>query len=423
MKRMLEFQLLKLERRRAMKRMLEVQLLKLERRRAMKRIATPRWAALGAIVAMVAVACGNTTTTQAPTTSSVSGAHAAVYDVSLKGICPDKIVLQTEWFPEAEHGGAYNLIGPGGTINAGKGTYTGPLKNTGVQLEIRAGGPFIGSSQPTAQMYADPNILLAFADTGNQIQTYAKLPTVGILAPLNKSPQVLMYDPGHYNFTSVSDVKKSGATVVYFDGLAAIDYFVGTGQLGTNQLDGSYDGSPARWVGSGGTILQQGYATHEPYVYQYDIKQWQKPVKYLLLYNFGWTIYNTEIVVRPATITKYHDCLSKLVPMWQQSEVDYITNPGPTNAVLEAVVKAMNTFWTLSPGLDTWADQQMLTLGIVSNGTGHTLGNYDFTRLTNFFKPFVDIERTNKVTIPSDLTPQDIATNQFINPNIGLPSP
>src|SRR5439155_9689985 len=130
-----------------------------------------------------------------PTPATTTPAPTSVYDVSLKGICPDKIVLQTDWFPEPEHGGAYNLIGPGGTIDAGKGTYTGPLRNTGIQMEIRAGGPFIGFSSPTAQMYSDSSIFVAFADTGDQIRSYGKLPAIGVVAPLEIGPQMLMYDP------------------------------------------------------------------------------------------------------------------------------------------------------------------------------------------------------------------------------------
>jgi hypothetical protein len=400
----------------------------------MRRVSTARrWAMMGTVMVLVAVACskgspGTPTTpagTSAPPASSAPASSAApgsVYDQSLKGICPDKIVLQTDWFPEVEHGASYNLIGAGGTIDASAGTYTGPLKNTGVDLEIRAGGPFIGFSQPTAQMYAKSDIFMAFADTGNQIQTYAKLPAIGVVSPLEKSPQILMYDPAHYNFSTVSDVKKSGATVVYFEGAAFIDYLVGTGQLDKSQLDGSYDGSPARWVSSGGKIVQQGFATNEPYSYEHVITDWGKPVKYLLLFDAGWTIYQSNIVVKPDTVTKYHDCLAKLVPMFQQSEVDYITNPGPTNTLINDYVTKMNQFWKLSTGLDDAADKIMLDQGLVGNGSDSTIGNYDFDRLTTFFDKFASIEKANGQDIPSDLTPQDIATNEFIDPNIGLPS-
>ncbi len=381
-----------------------------------------RGVALISVLGLVAGACGGKA--KVSSTSSPTGAPSnpagSVYDVNLKGICPDKIALQTDWFPEPEHGGAYNLIGPGGTIDPGKGTYTGPLRNTGIQMEIRAGGPFIGFSSPTAQMYAKPDIFVAYADTGDQIRGYSKTPAIGIVAPLEIGPQILMYDPAHYNFNTVADVKASGATVLYFESAAFADYLVGTGQLDQKQLDASYDGSPARWVASGGKLVQQGFATNEPFNYEHNIPGWKKPVKFLLLHDAGWKIYQSNIVVRPETITKYHDCLAKLVPIWQQSQIDYINSPQWANNRILEMVTEMNTFWVLSPELDDYADKTMRDLNIVSNGPDSTLGNYDLDRIKTFMDEFIPIEKGKGADIPDDLTPDKIATNEFIDKSIGL---
>jgi hypothetical protein len=384
------------------------------------------WAVMVSVLVLVAGACSKKTETQATTPPNATTpatstpAPTSVYDVNLKGVCPDKIVLQTDWFPEPEHGGAYNLIGPGGKIDAGKGTYTGPLRDTGIEMEIRAGGPFIGFSSPTAQMYSDDSIFVAFADTGDQIRSYSTLPAVGIVAPLEIGPQILMYDPATYDFKTVSDVKASGATVLYFESAAFADYLVGTGQLDESQLDASYDGAPARFVAENGKLVQQGFATDEPFKYEHDIADWGKPVSFLLLHDAGWKIYQSNIVVRPETITKYHDCLAKLVPMWQQSEVDYITSSKTINDLLIDIVTKQNTFWTLSTAGEDNAVQEMLDLGIVSNGPDTTLGNYDFDRLQTFFDEFVPIEKGKGVDIPDTLTPEDLATNEFIDPNIHI---
>jgi hypothetical protein len=382
----------------------------------------PMLAALG----LVAAACGGdattptTTTTPPAATSPAESPAGSVYDVDLTGICPDPLVLQTDWFPEVEHGGAYNLIGPGGTIDGSAGTYTGPLRDTGIQMEIRAGGPFIGFSSPTAQMYADENIFVAYADTGDQIKNYATLPAIGVIAPLEIGPQILMFDPASYDFQTVSDVGDSGATVLFFETAAFIDYLVGTGQLSEDQLDASYDGSPARWVAEEGKVVQQGFATNEPYKYENDIPEWSKPVDFLLLHDAGWKIYQSNIVVRPDDVTARAECLSKVVPMWQQSEVDYITSPDETNGLILQIVEEMATFWTLSEELNTDANQKMRDLGIVSNGPDSTLGNYDFDRIQTFMDEFIPIVTEKGVEVPEGLTPEDIATNEFIDPNIAL---
>ncbi|MBV9582057.1 MAG: hypothetical protein JO057_26035, partial [Chloroflexi bacterium] len=97
--------------------------------------------------------------------AGTSSAGAPVAAGSLKGVCPDNVVVQTNWWPEPDHGFLYQLIGPNGTIDTDKNTYSGPLGNTGVNLEVRAGGPAIGFQQVTAQMYTDDSILLGMAGT------------------------------------------------------------------------------------------------------------------------------------------------------------------------------------------------------------------------------------------------------------------
>ena len=49
---------------------------------------------------------------------------------SLKGICPDKIVIQTDWFPESEHGALYQLLGSDYKVDTGKKIVSGSLINS-----------------------------------------------------------------------------------------------------------------------------------------------------------------------------------------------------------------------------------------------------------------------------------------------------
>src|SRR6266487_2656603 len=56
-------------------------------------------------VALAAGACGG-----APDTAT--GAAAGSGRGSLAGVCPETVVVQTNWFPQSEHGAAYRLVGP-----------------------------------------------------------------------------------------------------------------------------------------------------------------------------------------------------------------------------------------------------------------------------------------------------------------------
>ena len=76
------------------------------------------------------------------------------------------------------------------------------------------------------------------------------------------------------------------------------DYLVPTGVLKKDQIDGSYDGTPANFVPSGGKVAQQGFASAEPYIYQNEITEWGKPVKFQLIHDTGYPIYSQAISVR-----------------------------------------------------------------------------------------------------------------------------
>src|SRR5262245_30301391 len=127
---------------------------------------------MGIVVVASAVAAGVVATAFARTDSSRS-ARAAIVDPwntaesagSLKGICPQTIVIQSDWFPTPERGVAYYLVGPNGNIDAKRGRYSGKFGNTGVNVEVRAGGPYTGFAPFTAVMYKDPSIFFGFMPT------------------------------------------------------------------------------------------------------------------------------------------------------------------------------------------------------------------------------------------------------------------
>jgi hypothetical protein len=341
----------------------------------------------------------------------------------LRKACGSKIVVQTDWFPEPEHGYLYQLAGTKGTLDVKKGHYTGTIKGTGVQLEIRAGGPFTGFQQPISQMYQDSSITLGYATTDEQIQLANKLPLVSVVAPDELSPQILMWNPQKYpNVHSFADIKKTGAKVLVFEGGAWIDYIVDRGWVSKSQVDTSYDGSPSRFVASDGAIFQQGFATSEPYTYAHDIPQYDKPVKYLLLRSTGYVPYPQTLAVRRGDLKKLTPCLKLFVPLVQKAQVAYIKNPTPVNNKLLQIVKALNTFWVLTPGGNAYNSATQKKLRIVSNGPDCTLGNFRLNRVQQFINLVNPLMAARGLdTINPNLKAADIVTNKFINPKVGLP--
>ena len=383
----------------------------MDRRRTLSfRVAT----ALGTVVALVAlVACRGRGSTGA-------GGNNAATAGKLAAACGRRIVVQTDWFPEPEHGGTYQLIGGSGRVDKQRGTYSGQIGTTGVELEIRAGGPYTGSQNVTSLMYQDPAILMGYVNTDEAVRNAGKLPTVGVFALLDRSPSALMWNPAKYGFKSLADIGTSRAKVLYFEGTAFIDYLVGKGLLRRDQLDSSYDGSPSRFV-SEGDVVQEAFASNEPYKYEHDVPQWGKPVSFMLVSSAGYDPYPENLSVRPEVLREKRECLGLLVPMMQQAQVDYLRDPGPVNQGLLRIVKELASSWTLTEGGVADAVKKRIDLKIAANGTDGTLGSVDMGRLGQMIEILKPIYTSQRVTtMKADLVAGDLATNEFLDRRIHL---
>lgn len=357
--------------------------------------------------------------------TSVSVVTDETASLSLVDVCPNPLVIQTDWYPEADHAGTYQLIGTNGTVDKAKGTYSGPLGETGLTLEIRGGGPYIDYASQSQQFYSDKDIFLAYVDTSEAIKVAATTPVVAVMANYEKGPQILMWDPSVNNFENFADIGKSNAKVLFFDGASYMDYLVGSNLLNKNQIDGSYDGSPARFLVEGAKgLVQQGFATAEPYKYENEIEGWKKPIKYLLIHDSGHAIYQSALSARKADLEdeNVRSCLAGLVPLMQQSLVDYMTNPEPMNNKISDIVKELDTFWTDSPELNAAATKVMKDLGLVGNGSNGYIGDMDEARVQKLIDELTPTFATKGVEVLAGLKAADIFTNDFISKEIGLGS-
>lgn len=239
-------------------------------------------AALIGVLSLVSLAaCGgddgettDTAATEETTAAATEDTTAATEEttapaaepVSLAGVCPETVTFQTDWNPESEHGFLYQLVGDNYEVDAAGVRVTGPLvasggADTGVKVQVRAGGPAVGFSSPTSLMYQDPDIFLGFVSTDGAVQDSGEFPTMTVVAPFNINPQIIMWDPATYpDAKTIADLKATGAKVRYFGGAAYMEYFTANGILDKDQVDGTYDGTPANFVADGGKAAQIGRA-------------------------------------------------------------------------------------------------------------------------------------------------------------------
>jgi hypothetical protein len=367
--------------------------------------------ALLLVLAVLGTACSDDDDSSAATTTA-----APAGGDSLVGVCPANVVIQTDWYATPERAAAYQLIGPGGEIDAEKGTYSGPLGDTGVNVEVRLGGPFIGFQAASAQMYQDTSIYLGYVATDEAVQNAEKLPTTAVVAPLDINPQIVMWDPATYTIDSWEDVAATKAKVLYLEGLPFMDYLLSKGFVTEDQLDSSFDGTPSRFVAEGGKVIQQGYASNEPYRWEHDVEGWKKPVKSLLVNDSGYEIYPQGLAVRTGDLEADAPCLERLVPLIQQAQVDYATDPAATNATLVEIAEAIKDGPPITAPANADAVKVMLADKLIGNGTNETLGDFDTDRVDRTIALLRPIFADRGDDVPADLKASDIVTNEFIDP-------
>ncbi|WP_116437518.1 ABC transporter substrate-binding protein [Frankia sp. CcI49] len=391
-------------------------------RRAAHRYLRRVAAALCAVALPALAACADS---GAGASQAGSTAGLTIGSVDLSKVCPAKVVIQTDWNPQAEQGGLYQLLGPNPVLDDARKQVRGPLyakgEWTGVEVEIRSGGPAIGNQSVAVEMYTDPDILLGWVNTDEAVQNSAEHPVTQVFATFDKAPWMIMWDPGTYpGVSTIKELGKAGATVRYFDGATWMDYLIGNSILRRDQVDGSYDGSPATFLAAGGKAAQQGFATVEPYLYRNELPQWHKPVAYQLISDTGYPLYAVALSVRSRDVTAQSACLSALIPVVQQSTVDYFAHPEPANRLIIKAVDAFDNGWVYTAGQAADSAKSQLTTGVVSNGGNGTLGDFDGNRIQTILDITTPI-LTRNGTAPADgLKATGLFTNRFLDPGIGL---
>jgi hypothetical protein len=385
-------------------------------------------AALVTLLVLAVAACtgGDGGSDQPSATGSGSGDPT-----DLRGDCPSTVVVQTSWDPSAESFGAlYALIGANPEIDAKQKRVTGALtaagKETGVKLELRAGGPAIGFEKATTQLYADNDIHLAVPSaTDEVVQLSASQSTLAVLALVDLDPQLILWDPQtHPEWNIIADIGQTNEKVLYFGGDTYMEYLIGSGILKKSQVDGSFDGSPARFVAEQGKVAQSGYATSDPYVLE-NLPEWNKPVKYQLVYDTGYPNYGSLLSIRSRDHDRLAPCLRKLVPIVQQSQVDVITKPDVQNRVIDLTLQLSEAYKSGNPysrdsakfALAQEKQEQLTGDGSPPDGT---IGNFDMARVQRMIAILEPIFAGEKKPIKEGLKPEEVATNEFINTAIAV---
>jgi hypothetical protein len=287
----------------------------------------------------------------------------------------------------------------------------------GINFEIREGGPAIGFSSPGSILYSDDSVHLAYANTDSQILSYQDTPLLSVVAPLEKNPQMIMWDPATYpDAENLEDLRDLGVIINIFAGQTYADVFVAQGVLNADQIDPSYDATPSRFIAEQGAIAQQGFASSEPYAYKNTYEEWGKDVAFTLLNDNGFPIYSQTIAIKPSMKEEMDACLKELVPVFQQSVVSYHEDPARTNAMIVDINVQYDDGWVYTAGNAEFAAGAMAEYGLVGNGPDAIVGNMDTDRI----QEMLDAIALAGLEHDETLTPDDLVTNEYIDTSIGF---
>lgn len=380
----------------------------------MKKTALPRSLALG--TALITGAAALTACSSGDETVVSSG------EGPLAGICPETVVIQADWEPEAEHGGIYSLLGTEYTIDTDNKSVSGPLvvdgEDAGVTVEIRNGGSSVGYQSPQALQYQDRDILLGYGRVSEYLTSQADTPVTAVLASMEISPYGIYWDPETYpDVKTIADLGKTDATIsVGTTGEMWIEYLVGTGVLKREQLDLSDQNKPAMFVAAGGKIAEAGFITAEPFMYEVEIPEWGKPVEGQLIHDTGYEEYFQALTVRSEDVTAQAECLSALVPIMQNAQNNYITDPVATNELIVELVSEYDTGWVYTLEGGEFAHDTGVELGILGDSPEGVTGQFDLDRVQSL----IDIVDEYGPVDVSGITPEDLVTNQFLDTSISV---
>ena len=291
-----------------------------------------------------------------------------------------KVALQTDWFPQAEHGGFYQAVA--------KGFY----REAGLEVKLLPGGPGAGINLKVAKGVADFGMnrsddLILAASQG--------LPILIVAAVLQHDSQVLLVH-------AASPVKTlddlAGRTVTASVGMAWIPWLKKSRGIEfalrpqTYGLAGFFTDPEA---------IQQGLVTNEPYVAQ----QHGVAVRTLAISASGFDAYHT-LFCRKELARAEPEVVRAFVEASIRGWKDYLEgDPAPAHAMILKRNKQM------TPGLLAFSRGELILRSLVrgDEARGESVGHLELHRIAEQIKMLRQLK-----ILAEPMAAESVATKEFL---------
>jgi len=304
--------------------------------------------------------------------------HEGPQALSPEGLFP--VTLQTDWYPQPEHGGFYEAL------------LKGYYKDEGLDVTIVPGGPFTVADKQVASgaaqfgMSSSDAVLVAVS---------RGLPLVAVAATLQRDPQAVMV---HAESPVHSFADLNGHAIAVKPGSIWFQYLVKKFNLDKlREVPATY--SVANFL-QDPDYIQQAFVTSEPYFAE---KAGAK-VRTLLVSDTGYSPY--RVYMTSQTFLHDHpDVVARFVRASTRGWRDYIADPSLANAEIKRLNPAMSAEW-MEFSARTLKEMNFET---GDGPDGDQLGRYTEERWATMYRQLVDLK---VITDPVD--PKTAYTMQFL---------
>jgi NitT/TauT family transport system substrate-binding protein len=307
----------------------------------------------------------------------------------------DRLVFQTDWRAQAEHGGYYQAVA------------AGLYRKAGIECDIRQGGPSLNIGQLLLTGRVDMTMSNSF-----EAFTYVRedAPFFTIASIFQKDPQVLIGHPDT-GFDGFEDLKGrtlligSGGRVTYWP------YLRKKFGLRDEQLR-PYTFNMAPFLADR-NVVQQGFISSEPYSLSKAIGRMPP---YLLIADAGFSAYQTTIAISRKLAGEKRDLIQRFVDATLEGWAQYLKG-GTAIEAANALIKKANPEQT--DDRIEYAIEVMKERGIVMSGDALQggIGAMTDARWQGFYQSMVDVE-----VLPKGLDVARAYTLDFVNKGIGKPT-
>lgn len=325
------------------------------------------------------------------TLASAASALVALKGAKASARIADKVVFQTNWRAEAEHGGYYQALA--------RGIY----RRYGLDVELRQGGPQVNGAQLLLGGRID-----MFMSNGLQAINHVRgdLPLLAIGAIFQKDPQILMTHAG-------ADIDGFAAMrgrpiLVSPEGRMTYWPFLRARFGFTDDQIRPYTFNLQPFLADRNAI-QQGYITAEPFAAR---QAGARPVAHLIA-DAGYENYNETIEIAARTVRDRREVVQRFVDASMEGWAEYLRRQdiGAANALIKRD----------NPDMDEaridYALSAMQTHGLVRSGDALTLGIGAMTdaRWARFYAQMVEYG-----VHPPGIDVRRAYSLDFVNRRIGL---